>query len=548
MATQNEKWELKMKKTIALLTMLACSVAFSPAMAQEGETLLVALPSDISSTDSAFSGDSSTEAVARQAMEGLVRLKPGTLDEVEPVLAQALPTVSEDGLVYTFKVRQGVKFHDGQPLDAEAVKFNYDRWLKMPDTLTGYSFGKIGSLQQSVERVVVDDPETVSIHLKKRNSGFLISQVLPAFAIASPAALREGKADNSVTDRANIPYAQGGDKALVGTGPFVFQSWKRGSEVELVKNEEYWNTKDQGNVENVVFRIMTDPTATLNALQSGSVDIAQILSPQNIQLAKNDNTLVVLPRNGCSMAQVFFNQKFPPLDDVNVRKAIGTSIDRQLLVEKLFDGNAAAASGFLPKGFPFEVTGNIPSFDPAKAKEMVAAFKPEQRTLEFWYPSNVSRPYMPDPQALFDAVRRDLEAAGFTVVPKTTTWSDYLTKVFAGEVPMSVLGNVCNWPGPDNFFGMLYFSFPTNSSIMPEMGYGGDELKEILQSATSFPTKEEEAKAWTAFQHKLGQDLPFMPLLSPDFPAVTSVAVKGFITSPFLGVAESFSTVTVDRQ
>ncbi|WP_075293019.1 ABC transporter substrate-binding protein [Pararhizobium arenae] len=536
-----------MRKTIGFLAALACSVAFGPALAQEGETLLVALPSDISSTDSAFSGDSSTEAVARQAMEGLVRLKPGSLNEVEPVLAEALPTVSDDGLVYTFKIRKGVKFHDGEPLDADAVKFNYDRWLKMPDTLTGYSYGKIGSLQQSVDKVVVDDPTTVSIHLKKRNSGFLISQVLPAFAIASPAALREGKADNSVTDRANIPYAQGSDKALVGTGPFVFQDWKRGSEVELVKNEEYWNAKEQGNVGTLVFRIMTDPTATLNALQSGSVDVAQILSPQNIKLAKDDDTLQVLPRNGCSMAQIYFNQKFPPFDAVKVRQAVGTSIDRQLLVDKLFDGNAAAADGFLPKGFPFAVTGNIPTYNAAGAKELVSALKPEQRTLEFWYPSNVSRPYMPDPQALFDSARRDLEAAGFTVVPKTTTWSDYLTKVFAGEVPMSVLGNVCNWPSPDNFFGMLYFGFPAGSSVMPEMGYGDDELKQMLQSATSSATKDEEAKVWAAFQNRLGQDLPFMPLLSPDFPAVASTAVKGFVTSPFLGVAETYSTVTVER-
>src|SRR3954447_26927531 len=157
---------------------------------KDGGTLVVAIPGDIKRTDPALIDDSNTSYVMQNVMEGLVSLKPGTTGELVPALAESWE-LSPDGLTYTFKIRQGVKFHDGTDVDAAAIKYNYDRWIAFPKELQDYSyyagavFGGYGD-GSNIAATDAPDASTFTITLKSPVSSFLLSQTLTPFTISSP--------------------------------------------------------------------------------------------------------------------------------------------------------------------------------------------------------------------------------------------------------------------------------------------------------------------------------------------------------------------------
>ena len=189
---------------------------------KEGGTFVVAIPGDLNRTDPALVDDANSTYVLQQIMETLVTLKPGTGGEIIPSLATEW-SISPDGLQYTFKIRDGVKFHDGTDLNAEAVKVNFDRWMNIPQSYVdlGYTYYIDTVITPAITSVTAPDASTVVVTLKDPNSAFLIQLTLTPFAISSPKALEEGNA--SAPDFANNKYATGGPPAAVGTGPFMFK-------------------------------------------------------------------------------------------------------------------------------------------------------------------------------------------------------------------------------------------------------------------------------------------------------------------------------------
>jgi peptide/nickel transport system substrate-binding protein len=217
---------------IAVLAAAACSSGnATPAPASgAGGNLVVALNGDMVLADPSLVSDGNSLYVEAQVVQGLVGLKPGTISDVIPVLASALPTVSADGKSYTFTLRSGIKFHDGTPFNAAAVKFNYDRWKAYPkgdleDNAYYYGavFGGFGDAS-NISSVDAPNDTTVVINLKTPQSNFLLASTLSVFGIQSPTALQNAKADT--TPISGNKYAQGQlpqGQDMVGTGPFIFK-------------------------------------------------------------------------------------------------------------------------------------------------------------------------------------------------------------------------------------------------------------------------------------------------------------------------------------
>ncbi|MGZ5952369.1 MAG: ABC transporter substrate-binding protein, partial [Isosphaeraceae bacterium] len=279
---------------------------------KSGGTLSVAIAGDMTYADPALVRDDSSMFVASQVVEGLVGLKPGTVSEVVPVLASELPAVSPDGLTYTFKLRTGIKFHDGTDFNAAAVKSNYDRWKAFPkgdlqDHATYYAaaFGGFGDAS-NVASVEAPDGTTVVLTLRVPQSNFLLSQTGPAFGIQSPAAIQANEGDNPTLS--NNPYAlgQGGQgKAMVGTGPFMFGEWKPNDQISVVKNPNYWNPKGRSYLDQIVFKPYADSAARIGALQSGAVDLIGTLDPAAVGTVRASTSLRVLHSgSSCVNAQI----------------------------------------------------------------------------------------------------------------------------------------------------------------------------------------------------------------------------------------------------
>ncbi len=515
-----------------------------------GGTLVVAIPGDIKRTDPALIDDSNTSYVMQNVMEGLVRLKPGTTGELDPGLATSWE-LSPDGLTYTFKLREGVTFHDGTPVDAEAIKYNYDRWLNFPTELQDYSyyagavFGGYGD-GSNIASTAAPDPMTFTITLKSPVSSFLLSQTLTPFVISSPTALKAGGADNTVTDVTQIPYAQGGAGSMIGTGPYKFDSWTLGDNVKIVKNPDYWDPANGGYVDEIIFKPVAEEAQRLNGLSTGEFDLVQTVAPVDIAAIASNPELQVIDRGeSCNLFHFAMNQTHKLVANPKIREAIAYAINKQALIDTFYAGQGVIADNWMPPGTQFYKPLGLPGYDPEKAKALIAESGETDLTLEFWYPSDVTRPYMPDPKGIFESIASDLEAVGFTISPNTATWNpDYLDAEFKGNYPAWLIGWTCDWAGPDNFLRTAFFNY-VDGKPSEEFAYQNDELNQVMADALA-ATDEATAKTlWEKAQDLIRADLPTVPLVSSTPPGAARADVKGFVGSGALN--EYLNSVWLDR-
>jgi peptide/nickel transport system substrate-binding protein len=534
------------------------------AAVKPGGTLVVAIPGDIKRTDPAFMDEPNSIYVVDNVIEGLVWLPPGsTSGPVIPALAESW-TVSPDGTVYTFKIRTGVKFHDGTDLNAEAVKFNWDRWIGMPPELQGYS-APIGQVlggyggDSNVAKTEVLDPTTFVVTVKQPNSSFLIQMTLPQFGISSPTALVAGKADNTELDITKIPYAQGGPPAMVGTGAFKFDKWIKGQEIDLVKNADYWDRTNVALVDNVVFKPIADETATLNGLLSGDIDVAQKVSPTDIANIKANPQLQVIDRgSSCDIGMITLNQNYSGhvpgpanakeiLTNLKIRQAIMYAIDRQALVDTFLAGYGVPADNWMPLDTAFAIPLDLPTYDPAMAQQLISesGVAPGDLVVDFYYPSDITLSYQPDSKGEFQAIQSNLEAVGFTVQPHTTTWSPtFLEEEYGGKYEMSLVGWNCAWAGPDDYLKRGMFGY-INGQPSAEFGYTNDALDKAMTDAVRAPDEATARSNWESAQKMIAADLPTIPLVNSQAPAIAQAYVKGFVGAG--NYYERFNTVWLDK-
>ena len=277
-----------------------------------------------------------------------------------PGLAESW-TISPDASVYTFKLRKGVTFHDGTAFDAKAVKATYDHVVD-PKTKSKSGLGALGPYK---ETKILDD-YTVQIVFTAPNASFLHQQAAGNFGISSPTAL----AKYGPTGFGNNP---------VGTGPFTFQSYQAGSQLTLLKNPKYtWGPKALGDgpakLDKLVFRIVTDDSGRYNALQSGQLQIAMNLPPNNIATAQKSGRYqqLLVPSIGTPLGMPI-NVTKPPTDDPLVRQAIMYAVDQDALVKNvLYDVYKPAHNVLTPitPGFN-EAASKTYAYDPDKAGKLL---------------------------------------------------------------------------------------------------------------------------------------------------------------------------------
>lgn len=516
---------------------------------KEGGTLVVAIPGDIDNLDPTLISDSNSSYVINQVMEGLVQLRPGSVSEVDPILAESYE-LSPDGRVYTFKVRTGKMFHDGTPLDAEAIRYNFDRWLnKLPAELqplayyAGAVFEGYGA-SSNVASIEAPDATTFVVTLKEPRSNFLLALTLAPFFISSPAALEAGDANNP--DPSKSDYAQ--RSGLVGTGPFKFEEWVRDDHLTIVKYADYTGPQQAAYLDTIIFRPFPDQTAEYNALDAGEVDFAQTVAPIDAEaIASNPDLQVVSRGESCNMGHLALNQTYGPISDPKIREAIGYALNKQSYVDTFYAGQAVIADNWMPPTTLYYKALGLPTYDPEKAKALIAesGLTGADLAIDFWYPSDVARPYMPDPKGLFEAITSDLEAVGFTINPNTATWRpDYLTAEAAGEYEAWLIGWTCDWASADNFLQTAFFGY-RDGKPNPEYAYKNDALAAIMAKALESTDEATATELWSQAQDLVRADLPTIPLIHSTPPAAAKATIKGIIGSGALN--EYFNTAWIDE-
>ncbi len=530
----------------------ASAVAGTPV---NGGTLVVGLPGDMAFADPSLVSDGNSLYVMNQVVQGLVGLAPGTLSDVVPVLAAALPTVSSDGLTYTFTLRTGIKFQDGTPFNAAAVKYNYERWQNYPkgdlqDNAYYYGavFGGFGS-QSNIASIDTPNDTTVIFHLKQPQSNFLLSQTLMVFGIQSPTALQKGNAD--ATPLSSNKYAQGElpqGQDMVGTGPYMFKDWVPKDNITVVKNPDYWDPATAGHVDEIVFKPIGDSTARLQALQSGSIDVAVVIQPTDVKTAQGSGlTIIDRGNQTCNMLNLDLNQSVNGQPTIyankDVRLAIASALNKQSYVDAFFAGQALVPTSFIPVGTLGYKAETMPGYDVAKAKSLLqqSGVPASQLNIDLYYPSNVTRPYMPDPKNEAAAIANDLQAVGFTVNLKTEDWgTSYVTDATNGKFPAYMFGWICDWAGADDYLSVAWFGYQ-NGQPNAQFHYANPTLNDVMQKALSAPTEDQANQYWGQAQDILAADMPEIPLSSAKTPGAYDSKVQGFV--PQGGVMEYLNSV-----
>jgi peptide/nickel transport system substrate-binding protein len=276
--------------------------------------------------------------------EGLLRIdRDGKL---QPLLAESW-TVSPDNLVYTFKLRRGVKFHDGSDFDAGDVKFTFERATASDSTnAQKWIFAPIASIE-------TPDAATVAVTLKQPASNFLYGLAWGDAVIFGP---------ESVANNKTNP---------VGTGPYRFQRWNRGDRVELVRNDAYWAKVPA--ISRATFRFIPDAQAQVSAIRAGDVDALSNLAAQEAaEQLKADQKLKVVVGNTEGETIVAINNAKPPFSDVRVRRALAHAIDRKAVIDGALSGFGTPIGSHFSPNHPayVDLTGQYP-YDPAKARALL---------------------------------------------------------------------------------------------------------------------------------------------------------------------------------
>ncbi len=512
------------------------------------DTFVFAASSDPLMLDPAFASDGETFRVARQQFEGLLGTKSGTT-ELEPLLATAWKA-SPDNTSFTFTLRSGVKFSDGTDFNAEAVCANFDRWynwtgLNQSENISTYYTTLMRGFKTGpkaanalYKNCQANGATEVTINLTSAFVHFPDAMTLPSFSMQSPTALKKYNADSTGGTDKDPRFSEYATAHPTGTGPFVFEKWERGQQVTLKRNDNYWG--DKAKVSTVIVRTISDPKARTQELQAGNIDGYDLVAPADQQTLK-DGGFQLLDRPAFNILYLGINQKVKALSDLRVRQAIAYAIDKDALMKQVLPKEAKAAINFMPDivtGWTDQVTTY--AYDPTKAKQLLAEAGQSNLTLDFNYPTGVSRPYMPSPEDIYTSLKAQLEAVGIKVTPVANKWSpDYLDKIQSGsDHGIHLLGWTGDYNDPDNFIGVM---FGTQKN---EWGFDNPDLFKALKEARGMGDAAAQKTKYQQINKMISDFVPGVPLThSPPFLAFGK-GVQGYQPSPVQDEVWNGVTVT----
>ncbi len=425
---------LRLRTLLALALLLLTAVPASAA--DPASTLTLVRGGDCVSLDPARAVDSESNLVLSQVYEGLVRMKDGTL-KVEPALAESW-TLSPDGREWTFRIRQGVRFHDGSPMNAQAAALSIMRQVDPahPQHQPGMKIAK--SLYEHVAGAEALDDSTLRIRMSRPSASLLYSLAAPMAPILSPQALAKWGADI-----ASHP---------VGTGPFKFVEWRRGESVTLVRNPDYWGGAPR--LERLVFRTIQSAGARFLEFQTRRADAVTGIPPSDLPLLEKMPGVQMLRVAGLNIAFLALNTQRGPLRKADVRRAVSLALDREALTRLVYGSAGVAAVSVLPPALRdagFAQGEPHTRGDKAQARKLLAqeglagGFEAVLQVMD------IPRPYLPEPRRMAQAISQTLAGVGIRVRIVTVPWADYGNRAAQGDFDLCLGGWTYDSPNPHEF-------------------------------------------------------------------------------------------------
>jgi peptide/nickel transport system substrate-binding protein len=480
---------LDRSRSFCWATLIASLVGLTltaPALAQQrGGTLIAAFSADPAGFDPVRGPSGMSHVVIEQVYSTLMLLDPDA--KPIPGLAESYE-MSEDGLAYTFKLREGVTFHNGDPLTAEDVKFSFDR-LRESDS--GYSYG---SQVETIESVEVIDPLTVRFRLTERTGPFLIYMAFPGSSIVPKKLVESGHDLNAQP---------------IGSGPFKFISYQPRSAIKFERNPDYYE-EGKPYFDAMEYRIISDITALTNAVMSGVVNFSNEIPPKDWATIQSNPDLVGKTIEGSRYYWLLPNNTKPPLNNRKVRQAIAHAIDRQAIVTGAFFGQATPILGGVIPEWNWGYAGLqyfSPQANPEKAKALLAeAGHPDG--FETWMTIASSFPAM---IAMAPIIQANLQAVGIKASIGTMEIPRYWDEVWSNSnFDITTMYWLSPLADPDDF---VTNNYKCGMAINVQKSCS-EAMNAILAKAKAAPTQEERKELYREMQELSMEEMGIVPLVN----------------------------------
>jgi dipeptide transport system substrate-binding protein len=477
-----------------------------------------------------YTAGTTFDASSRAVYNRLVEFKHGST-EVEPGLAESW-TVSDDGLEYTFKLRPGVKFQTAEfftptrDFNADDVLFSFDRQLKADDPWNQYVSGAsweysagmgFPELIKAVEKV---DDLTVKFVLNRPEAPFLADLAMDFASVMSKEYADKLDADGKKEQLNQMP---------LGTGPFQFVAYQQDAVIRYKAHPDYWHGKEK--VDDLVFAITTDAAVRAQKLKAGECHIMPYPNAADVEGLKADPNLAVVEQEGLNVAYLAYNALIAPFDKPEVRKALNMAINKQAIVDAVFQGAATPAKNPIPPtmwSYNDAVTDD--PYDPEAAKKMLEEAGVKDLAMKVWA-MPVSRPYMLNARRAAELIQADFDKIGVKAEVISYEWAEYLERSKAKDRDGAV---ILGWTGdngdPDNFLDTLLGCDAVGGNNRAQ--WCNKEFDDLVTKAKATADVAERTKLYEQAQEVFKKEAPWATLDHSLVFMPMSKKVSGYVQDP----------------
>ena len=502
------------RSVLAALVLVALSLVTAASAAPPRDAMVIGLLAEPVTMDPPQITDLNSTRVIKRMFEGLTAQELGSY-KIVPGLAQSWD-ISKDGLTYTFKLRPNVKFHDGTPLTAEAVRFCFER--QMNDKSQYYATGTypyVKGFLGNVAGVEVVDPLTVQIKLKSPLTPFLQYLAHHSLYIYSPEALKK--------------FGKDIVKNPVGTGPFKLETWEPGVKVVLTRNDAYWGGAPK--IRQAIYVPIVEAQARLVALKTGDIDLTMDVPPDALDELRRDPNVVVAESNSSAVWYVTLNTRHPVLKDKRVRQALNHAVNKDAIIRDILRGTAIVSRGPMSPvygAYYEENTARYPhDLEKARALLKEAGYS-SGFDITFLVPESGSG--MQSPVEMATVIQANLAQVGVRAKIQTMEWGAYLRK-YLEQPDMAEMSWNPSIGDPDHMMYMLLSSdrFPPafNAGY-----YQNDRVDDLLRRGRTTIDEKARVPLYREAQKLVVEDAPWIFIDHGKQVIVHRKRVQGFKLHP----------------